>query len=138
MTDVVEKFNKIRQGGSVAEYQRRFEELKALMLNHNPYLTKAYFVSNFISGLNEELKPMVKVLQPQTLKHATNSVRLHELAVEALMKKQWLVSRGGTHNVLTPVGKAQVRENWKGVQGMRNSLPPAPTAQGERLIEQRT
>lgn len=55
MTDVVEEFNKIRQGGLVADYQRTFEELKALMLNHNPYLTEAYFFSSFISGLNEEL-----------------------------------------------------------------------------------
>lgn len=36
MTDVVEEFNKIRQNGSVAEYQRRFEELKALNVDAQP------------------------------------------------------------------------------------------------------
>ena len=62
MADVVEDFNKLRQLGMILEYQVRFEELKALMLIHNPYLTEAYFVSSFISGLSEELRPMVKVL----------------------------------------------------------------------------
>ena len=134
MTDVVEEFNKIKQNGSVAEYQRRFEELKALMLNHNPYLTKAYFVSSFISWLNEELRLMVKVLLPQTLKHATNSSRLQELIVEALMKKQRIMNKGGTHNVVTPMGKIQGRENWKGVQAVRSLPTSSPKTQSERLI----
>jgi len=76
------------------EYQVRFEELKALMLIHTPYLTEAYFVSSFISGLSEELRPMVKVLQPRTLKHAADSARLHEIMVEVLMKKQRQVVKG--------------------------------------------
>jgi len=58
------------------DYQLRFEELKALILNHNPYLTEAYFVSSFLSGLNEELRPMVKVLRPRTLKHVVDSAKL--------------------------------------------------------------
>ena len=84
---MVEEFNKLKQVGSVMDYQLQFEKLKALMLNHNLYLMEAYFISSFLSGLNEELRPMVKVLQPRTLKHAADSSRLHEQIVEALMKK---------------------------------------------------
>jgi len=65
MTDVVEEFNKLRQGGSVQAYQQRFEELKALMLISNPTFSKEYFVSSFISGLNEEIRPTVKMFQPR-------------------------------------------------------------------------
>ena len=67
MTNVVEEFNKLRQGGSVQAYQQRFEELKALMLISNPTFSKEYFVSSFISGLNVEIRPTVKMFQPRTV-----------------------------------------------------------------------
>ena len=59
--DVIEEFNKLRQTGDVGAYQRRFEELRSLMINHNPYLSEAYFVSSFMTGLSNELRPMVNV-----------------------------------------------------------------------------
>ena len=61
MTDIVEEFNKLRQGGLVQAYRQRFEELKALMLISNLILTKGYFMSSFISGLNEEIRPTIKM-----------------------------------------------------------------------------
>lgn len=85
--DVIEEFNKLKQTDSVETYQVRFEELRSLMLQHNPHLSETYFVSNYLSGLNEELRPMVKVLRPQMMEQATENARLQELAVEALLKK---------------------------------------------------
>ena len=41
MTDVVEEFNKLRQESFVQQYQMKFEKLRSLMLNLNPYLTEA-------------------------------------------------------------------------------------------------
>lgn len=64
MADIVEEFNKLKQLGSVETYQKCFEELRSYMIQHNPYLTEAYFVSSYLSGLNDELRPMVKVLRP--------------------------------------------------------------------------
>ena len=58
MIDIVEEFNKLKQS-----YQLRFEEFRSLMLNHNPHLSEAYFVSSFVSYLSEELQSMVKMLQ---------------------------------------------------------------------------
>ena len=52
------------------EYEEKFEELKTLMLIRNPKLDEEYFVSSFISGLKEEIKPMVKMVKPQTLSKA--------------------------------------------------------------------
>lgn len=50
--DIVEEFNKMKQNGSMQEYQLKFEELKSLMLCRNPYTIEDYFVSSFISGLS--------------------------------------------------------------------------------------
>ena len=55
--DIVEEFNKLNQSGIVHAYRLKFEELKLLM----PYMTKEYFVSSFISGLNDELRLTVKM-----------------------------------------------------------------------------
>lgn len=46
---------------------RGFEDLKSLMLTENPYMTETYSVSSFISGLQEDLKSMVRLLKPTTL-----------------------------------------------------------------------
>ena len=62
MIDIIEEFNKLKQERSVLNYQIKFEELKSLMIVSHPTLTEAYFVSSFISGLNEELRPIVKML----------------------------------------------------------------------------
>ena len=37
------------------------------MLVRDPHLSESYFVSSFISGIKEEIKPMVKMLKPKTL-----------------------------------------------------------------------
>ena len=60
LSDVVDEFNKLKQVGTVLDYQLRFEELKALMLNHNPYLTEAYFVSCFLKWLERGAKANVE------------------------------------------------------------------------------
>ena len=64
--------------------------MKSSMINHNPHITKAYFVSSFINGLSNELRPVVKMLQPKTINQVAKSVKLQELIVEALVKKQRL------------------------------------------------
>ena len=64
------------------------------MICHNPYLLEAYFVSSFMSGLSEELQPMVKMMKPRTVEQASESGRLQEMSVEALMKKQRQQQRG--------------------------------------------
>ena len=53
------------------------------MLLANPTLTEGYFVSSFISGLNEEVRPTIKIFQPKTVQQAVECVKLQELTVEA-------------------------------------------------------
>ena len=86
MMDVIEEFNKLRQEGSVADYQIRFEELRSLMWSSQLALAEHYFVSNFISGLKEELRLMVKMMQLVTVKRAAET-KLQELALEMIFSK---------------------------------------------------
>ena len=87
MTDAIEEFNKLRQERSVVEYQILFEELRSLMWRSQPTLMEHYFVSSFISGLKDELRPIVKMMQPATVRQAAEKARLQELALEAIFKK---------------------------------------------------
>ena len=43
--------------GTVQQYQENFEELKSIIRKINPGSSEAYFVSSFISSLNDELRP---------------------------------------------------------------------------------
>ena len=94
MVDIIEEFNKLRQTSSVENYQKRFEKLRSLMIQHNPHLSETYFVSSYLSGLNDKLRPMVKVPKPQSMEQALENARLQELVVEALIRKQRQQTRG--------------------------------------------
>ncbi|KAE8661535.1 hypothetical protein F3Y22_tig00113725pilonHSYRG00880 [Hibiscus syriacus] len=85
-SDIIEEFNKLMQKGSVEEYQEKFE-LRPYLLQHHMYLGEDYFVSSFISGLKEELKHKVKVLEPRNLSEAYRQSKLYELANEIEGKK---------------------------------------------------
>ena len=76
--DIVEEFNKLQQTGTVEAYQEKFEELKTLMLIQNPNLSEEYFISSFTSGLREEIKPMVRMLRPNTLSGVVEIAHLQE------------------------------------------------------------
>ena len=55
MTDVIEEFSKLKQEGTVMEYQPKFEKLRSMVCTIQPGLTEQYMVSGFVSGLKEEL-----------------------------------------------------------------------------------
>jgi len=76
MRDIIEEFNKLKQKGLVQAYQLKFEEQRSLMMVHNPHLFEEYFVSSFINRLGDEVRRMVKMIQPQTMKQVVESARL--------------------------------------------------------------
>ena len=85
--DIVEEFNKLIQDGNMDEYIERFEELRSLIGALNPLLPEAYYVSSFISGLKDEIKPMLKILKPAKVMVAFEQARWQEEANNALTKK---------------------------------------------------
>ncbi|KAF5188489.1 hypothetical protein FRX31_021924 [Thalictrum thalictroides] len=84
--NVVGEFNKLQQTTSVADYQDKFEDLKALMLMKNPKLPEGYFIDSFLSGLKGEIKHHVQMFEPESLKRAISLARLEEEAVATFNK----------------------------------------------------
>ncbi|KAL4291734.1 hypothetical protein GQ457_14G021280 [Hibiscus cannabinus] len=97
-SDIIEEFNKLAQKGNVEEYQEKFEELRPYMIQQSPYLDELYFVSNFISGLKEEIRHRVKVNQPRTLNEAYRQAKLHELSIEIETKRSRPAIRTNTYS----------------------------------------
>lgn len=60
-------FNKLKQVGTVNDYEDKFEELRALISSRNRNFTEEYYVSSFVSGLRDHIKGAVKMFRPQTL-----------------------------------------------------------------------
>ena len=67
--DVVEEFNKLTQERGRGKYDEKFEELKSLISILNSSLAKSYYVSSFINGLIDDIKPMFKILKPTAIVH---------------------------------------------------------------------
>jgi hypothetical protein len=85
--DIVEEFNKLTQEGGMEEYVERFEELKSLMHSLNPLLPESYYISRFISGLKEDIKPMLKILKPDTLMTTFDQAKWQEEPNNILARK---------------------------------------------------
>lgn len=49
------------------------------------YLSEPYFIFNFRSGLRSDLKPMVRLLKPNTLIQAYEQVVLQEMSIDAMV-----------------------------------------------------
>lgn len=89
LEDIVEEFTKMRQEGSVDEYQDKFEDLRIRMERVMPHLGNDnflcgfiggfdYFLCGFIGGLRDEIRPMVRMLKPTGLSHAFEIARFQE------------------------------------------------------------
>lgn len=105
MTDIVKEFNKLRQKGSVEDYQTKSKELRSPLILSHPTLNEQYFMSSFISGLNDELRPTIKMLQPAVFKQAVEKARLQELALEDILKKHRIMSKGYAKGIYKAAGE---------------------------------
>ncbi|XP_057986676.1 uncharacterized protein LOC131171223 [Hevea brasiliensis] len=56
--DIIEEFMKMRQEGSLKEYQDKFKDIKVRLERVMPNLWEAYFLSGFIRGLRDDIRPM--------------------------------------------------------------------------------
>lgn len=63
---MVEEFNKLVHDKGVEEYIERFE-LKSLISTLNSSVPVSYYISSFIRGLKEDIKPTLKILKSGTL-----------------------------------------------------------------------
>ncbi len=78
------------QQGTVEEYQGQFEELRSRLLSTDSQFAPGYFLSTFLSGLKEEVRVAVKMMQPSSLTQAFELARLQEQGLATVMKKNRL------------------------------------------------
>jgi len=81
------------QDKGVKEYVERFEELKSLMNALNPPLLESNYISNFISGIKDDIKPMLKILKLTILMWVFDQVEWQEESNNALAKKNRFIPR---------------------------------------------
>ena len=72
--DFDEALSRIRQGGSLRDYQREFEWLGNRV---HGWMQKA-FVGTFIGGLKIEISDGIRMFKPQTLKEAISLARIKD------------------------------------------------------------
>lgn len=117
------------------EYEEKFEELKTLMLVRNPKLDELYFVSSFISGLKEEIKPMVKMFKPQSLTKAFEVAELQECSLELQSRN----SRSGGRTAMEPkFGMYRYSSNHQNQAGAYKVPPTAPNTKRKEVLSRET
>ncbi|KAL8159085.1 hypothetical protein V2J09_000622 [Rumex salicifolius] len=128
--EVVEEFNKLEQKDDLEAYCEKFEELRSYMLAYDPHLPESYFVSSFLSGLKPEIKSLVKISRPTSLAEALEHSRLHDTAVQAIVKLSkppWRPSGGFSHNKTTNLD-SKVTSNISTPSQSTTSLTPKSVA----------
>ncbi|XP_072147223.1 uncharacterized protein [Setaria viridis] len=68
--EVIARFHGLKQNGPVQEYITKFEELMGLVKRDNPSLHDSYFISSFISGLQEPIQHHLQCHQHASLNSA--------------------------------------------------------------------
>lgn len=63
-----------KQGGSVAEYHARFEELSHGILLYNAAYDVTFFVTQFLAGLKEEIRAATALHRPKSMHDASELV----------------------------------------------------------------
>ncbi|XP_020097231.1 uncharacterized protein LOC109716293 [Ananas comosus] len=140
LVDVVEEFNKLVQTGTVEEYQEQFEDLRARLLTTKSQFSPEYFLSSFLSGLKDEIKSAVKMLQPRTLAQAFEQAKLQEQTMAAMIRKSKQILR--MQGVTNSQGNYKVNgsaTSGRGPDTNRNQYKAAveKATTNRQLIEQR-
>ncbi|KAL5777026.1 hypothetical protein ACOSP7_009952 [Xanthoceras sorbifolium] len=88
--DVIGELYRLRQTGSVSDYQDRFEELQPRLMAKGYGLGEGFFLESFFSGLKSEIKNQVKMFNPTDLKAVIHLARLLEAAIEPKKNRPWV------------------------------------------------
>ncbi len=125
---LVREFNKLVHTSTVEKYQERFEDLRARMLYLNPTLSEEHFIQSYISGLKEELVPLIDISNPTTLEEVYEQAKLHEQALAIMWRRTRMISKpsGVQHQGYnTPRAAAQGHSSRPTEKRIVNQIPLA-------------
>ncbi|KAF3774021.1 hypothetical protein EJ110_NYTH54062 [Nymphaea thermarum] len=84
--NVIAEFHHLKQTGTVADYIKRFEDLKGHVLHENVSLSDKYFISYFMGGLSDSVQFLVRAHAPLTIREAMAKAKFHEAALKSIAK----------------------------------------------------
>uniref|UniRef100_A0A8R7UD17 Retrotransposon gag domain-containing protein n=1 Tax=Triticum urartu TaxID=4572 RepID=A0A8R7UD17_TRIUA len=85
---LLRKFSKLKQSGSVLEYAEQFNVAMHSLLAHHGSWDPLFFTTHFIDGLHSEIKVAVMLHRPKDLDTAVALAKLQEEAVEMVRQEQ--------------------------------------------------
>lgn len=85
--NLIGKFNKLVQTGTVDSYVGQFEELRGFMMAKYPYQSEDFYLSSFISGLRPDIQQALYIYKPTTLQEAVDKAKEQEIFVDMIEKK---------------------------------------------------
>lgn len=83
----MKQLENLRQTGSVADYQKSFDQLAHSILLYNPSYDDVFFVTRFLGGLKEEIRAPITLHWPPNLETAGTLALLQEAELEAARGK---------------------------------------------------
>lgn len=86
--EVIARFHGLKHTTSVEDYVAKFEELMALVKRDNPSLLEFYFITSFVSGLQEPIQHHLQCHKPTTSTNAIWYARRLEQAHPPVRKQQ--------------------------------------------------
>ncbi|XP_077242438.1 uncharacterized protein LOC143882945 [Tasmannia lanceolata] len=105
LEDFTGALTKLYQKSTVKEYQEKFEELAA----RTSGLGDEFFISCFVSGLKDEIRPGVQMFKPTTISQALGLARLQEDNVEALARRNQVTQPRADQLEQNPTPKPRLR-----------------------------
>lgn len=72
------QLDSLKQTGTVADYQKKFEELAHGVLLYNPAFDDTYFVTRFLGGLKEQIRSAIAIHRPPDVDTASALALLQE------------------------------------------------------------
>ncbi|KAJ4798340.1 polyprotein [Rhynchospora pubera] len=83
----VDDFKRVHQTGRVGDYIKSFEKAKTRLMFETKIRSVPFYVMGFVSGLKEELRHAVDILDPVTLNQAYQFAKKAELNLDGLERK---------------------------------------------------
>jgi Retrotransposon gag protein len=78
----VDEFKRLHQTSTLDEYVKKFSRVRARLLYYDPNLKEKFFIQAFISGLRDEIKHLMDILNLRKLNDAFNYAYKFELSLE--------------------------------------------------------
>ncbi|KAJ1702741.1 hypothetical protein LUZ63_002520 [Rhynchospora breviuscula] len=85
--ELIGEFKRVHQLGRVADYIKHFDGLRGKLMHERPYLPNDFYVSAFIEGLKEDIRPLVTMFNPKSLNEAYKYARQTEQFQEGQARK---------------------------------------------------